>query len=406
MKVPRHLWAGNWREESERARAELAGATPPPAAPQDTPPPDVPAATEADIAATQAPAAGQRRPIRPVAACVAAAAIGAGAYMVGTNHGSDSPSTPAALPAVAARPVKAPAGQTRAGIIYSRTSPAVVSIRTSSGSGTGFLVQDARTVVTNAHVVQSASQVTVRFGAEGRDLTGQVLGTDSSSDLAVVRIPAGSAPAGAQPLALADSNQVAVGDDVIAIGNPFGLDRTATEGIVSGLGREIRAPNGFEISDAIQTDAPINPGNSGGPLLDVTGRVIGVNSQIETGGTQSGNLGIGFAVPSNSIRQVVPQLARGRTIAHAWLGVETATSASGSGAQVRGVTAGGPAQDAGIRAGDTLLSIGGTPVHNFSGIAAAVNAHKPGDAVDVRVSRGGRTVTIRVKLGTRPSQAP
>jgi putative serine protease PepD len=341
-----------------------------------------------------------------VALGAAVVVVAAGAYALGTNNGPDTPKAPGALPAVAARPLKPPAGKTRAGVIYGKASPAVVSIRTADGSGTGFLVQDTTTVVTNAHVVASAHQVTVRFGAEGRDLTGQVLGSDSSSDLAVVRIPAGSAPAGAKPLALADSNQVAVGDDVIAIGNPFGLDRTATEGIVSGLGREIRAPNGFEIADAIQTDAPINPGNSGGPLLDVSGRVIGVNSQIETGGTSNGNLGIGFAVPSNSIRQVVPQLVRGHAIARAWLGVETAASASGSGAQVHGVTAGGPADDAGLRTGDTILSIGGTPVHDFSGIAAAVNAHQPGDRVDVRVDRGGRSVTIHVKLGTRPNQAP
>src|SRR5205814_257995 len=159
------------------------------------------------------------------------------------------------------------------------------------------------------------SRVLVRFGQEQTSLDGKVIGSDPSSDLAVVSIGANSVPKAVKPLQFADSRAVQVGDTAIAIGNPFGLDRTATEGIVSGLGRRIQAPNGFEIDQAIQTDAPINPGNSGGPLLDDSGRVIGVNSQIETGGgTSGGNVGIGFAVPSNTVRSVVPILEKGKNV--------------------------------------------------------------------------------------------
>ena len=156
------------------------------------------------------------------------------------------------------------------------------------------------------------TRVVVKFGTDGRSIDGEVKGADPSSDLAVVTIDPGSAPGNAKPLQFADSRQVRVGDTAIAIGNPFGLDRTATEGIVSGIGRSITAPNGFSIDEVIQTDAPINPGNSGGPLLDETGRVIGINSQIATaGGTSQGNVGIGFAVPSNTVREVVPRLEKG-----------------------------------------------------------------------------------------------
>ena len=215
------------------------------------------------------------------------------------------------------------------GAVYASASPAVVSIRAGSATGTGFLIDRDGRVVTNAHVVEGNDRVEVRFGADSDSIEGQVRGTDPSSDLAVVEIDPGKVPAGVTPLRLADSRDVQVGDVAIAIGNPFGLDRTATEGIVSGVGREIQAPNGFSIDSVIQTDAPINPGNSGGPLLDESGRVIGVNSQIETGGSQ-GNVGIGFAVPSNTVREVVPALTRGEQIERAYLGVQTSPASMSS----------------------------------------------------------------------------
>jgi putative serine protease PepD len=417
MKPPRHLWAGSWREESERARQNDAQAAPTVVLPPVEPiRPPAPAAGRPEPEPAPGPepdgplAALRRLPARRVALfAVPAVALVVGAYALGSRDNANPSSTvaPAALPASTGKPLKPRPGQTRAGAIYNQASPAVVSIKAGNASGTGFLVTDKRTVVTNAHVVQSAQRVTVRFGSDGRDLQGEVLGTDPSSDLAVIQLDRGAAPAGVKPLKLADSDQVRVGDSVIAIGNPFGLDRTATEGIVSGLGRAIRAPDGYEIDDVIQTDAPINPGNSGGPLLDETGRVIGVNSQIETGGTSNGNLGIGFAVSSNSVRAVVPQLALGRRVAHAWLGVATSgLTSSGGGAQVQSVTPGGPADRAGIEVGDTITTIDGNAVNEFSDVARVVNVKKPGDRIAARLLRGGRNLELNVTLGTRPPRTP
>ncbi len=232
--------------------------------------------------------------------------------------------------------------------VYAKASPAVVSIRAGQGQGTGFLIDRDGTVVTNAHVVGDAATVQVRFGEDGRRATGRVMGSDPSSDLAVVKIDA-SAAAGVTPLRFAADSTVSVGDAVVAIGNPFGLDRTATAGIVSAKGRSIEAPNGFSISGAIQTDAPINPGNSGGPLLDRAGRVIGVNSQIATSGAGGGNVGVGFAVPSSLVREVVPALQSGGSIARPYLGVSTAETTGGA-VVVASVAPGGPAARAGMRA--------------------------------------------------------
>jgi putative serine protease PepD len=260
--------------------------------------------------------------------------------------------------------------------------------------------------VTNAHVAGSAKDVTVKFGQNGAALDGKVKGVDASVDLAVVHIPASSIPKGVKPLQLADSRSVQVGDTAIAIGNPFGLDRTATEGIISATDREIQAPNGFQIDSVIQTDAPINPGNSGGPLLDDGGHVIGVNSQIATAGS-SGNVGVGFAVPSNTVRQVAPALERGQTVKHAWLGVQTsAPTSSVQGAEVQNITPGGPAEAARFRTGDVITKIDGQPVKSPSDVSAAVNQKAPGDKVVVQVERNGLTQELTAKLGTRPGRTP
>jgi putative serine protease PepD len=199
--------------------------------------------------------------------------------------------------------------------IYARASSGVVSVHMSSGtgtaSGTGFVVDSDGTIVTNAHVVGDAQEAQVRFDDDA-PVRAEVVGTDPSSDLAVLRVD--PAQAGTlHPLTLAESDDVRVGDSAIAVGYPFGLDRTATAGIVSGLGRRIQAPNGVGIDEVIQTDAPINPGNSGGPLLDASGRVIGVNSQIATASAGGGNVGVGFAIPSDTVREVVPRLKAGQT---------------------------------------------------------------------------------------------
>src|SRR3954453_19851901 len=310
----------------------------------------------------------------------------------------------------------APAGEKARTVraIYASASPSVVFIRvdrgSSSASGTGFLIADDGTIVTNAHVVEGATSAKVRLGDHGRDYTAQIVGRDPSSDLAVIKVPS-SATHGIKPLTLADSDKVKVGDTAVAIGYPLGLDRTVTAGIVSGVGREIQAPNGFQIDEAIQTDAPINPGNSGGPLLDDSGRVIGVNSQIETGnGTSGGNVGIGFAVPSNILRTVVPVLEKGKNVEHAFLGVEAAADVNGgiapAGAEIANVTAGGPAEAAGLQPGDIIIAIDGKSIDSFDQVSAIINSHKVGDTIAVRVDRGGNAQTFHVKLTTRPKSAP
>jgi putative serine protease PepD len=324
------------------------------------------------------------------------------AFSVGTLVGGGS-NTPDPLPAVSEKPLKPRQGQTRAGAIYAVASPAVVSIRTSSGSGTGFLIDSSGRIVTNSHVVGGNSRVLVRFGQDQTSLDGKVVGSDPSSDIAVVDIGASSIPKGAKPLQFADSRAVQVGDTAIAIGNPFGLDRTATEGIVSGLGREIKAPNGFQIDSVIQTDAPINPGNSGGPLLDDSGHVIGVNSQIATAGAGGGNLGIGFAVPSNTARQVVPQLEKGQAVKRPYLGTQTSADPTNpNGAQVQSITPGGPADKAGLRKGDVIKAIDGKPVKDPSDLSSAIAVKKPGDTVTLRIERNGLTQDLDATLGTRP----
>jgi putative serine protease PepD len=402
MRLPRHLWTGDWRFEAEAAReaAEEEAARRRAALAQRAP------AAPEEAADAGAPRSNRLQVVAAIAA--GALAIAGGAYAAGSLLGGGD-DAPAPLPAVSSTPIQPKKGQTRAGAIYAQASPAVVSIRTGGGSGTGFLVDSNGTLVTNAHVVGTSDRVVVKFGPDGRSLDGDVLGVDQSSDLAVVRIDAGAAPSDAKPLRFADSREVRVGDTAIAIGNPFGLDRTATEGIVSGLGREIQAPNGFQIDQVIQTDAPINPGNSGGPLLDDSGRVIGVNSQIATGGAGSGNVGIGFAVPSNTVREVVPRLERGERIARPYLGVETSdpTAPGGpGGAEVQSVSPGGPAERAGLLQGDVITEIDGRPVDASSDVAKIVNTKKPGDSVRIRVDRSGQEISLGVKLGTRPARTP
>jgi putative serine protease PepD len=289
---------------------------------------------------------------------------------------------------------------TQVGRVYDAAAPGVVSVQAGPASGTGFVVNRNGTLITNAHVVAGAETAQVSFGNSGRMIDAEVLGTDVSSDIAVLRVDPGSVDR-LRPLTLANSDRVRVGDAVVAVGNPFGLDRTATAGIVSAVGREIRAPDGFQIDHVIQTDAPINPGNSGGPLLDARGRVIGVNTQIATGGTSRGNVGIGFAVPSNTVRQVLPALVRGERIERPFLGVTSSPHPLG-GAEVQGVTPGGPAAAAGLRAGDVILGVDGRPVRDPDDLSEIVSGLEPGDDVEVEVRRDGVERTFEAELGERP----
>jgi putative serine protease PepD len=335
---------------------------------------------------------------RGLASAVAlTAALAALALSAVTLIGDDDSSPQsAALPAAGGgRPAP-----TQVGRVYDSAAPGVVSVQAGSASGTGFVVRGDGTIVTNAHVVSDAESVQVRFGDSGETVQGEVLGTDPSSDLAVVRVDPGSTGS-LRALPLADSDDVRVGDAVVAIGNPFGLDRTATAGIVSSLGREIQAPDGFQIDEVIQTDAPINPGNSGGPLLDVRGRVVGVNTQIATGGGGNGNVGIGFAVPSNRVREVLPALSRGEHIERAYLGVTSAPHPDG--AQIQGVTPGSPAASADLRTGDVITGVDGRDVSEPEDVSQAINSLEPGDEIRLEVERGGETRTVTVELAERPT---
>jgi putative serine protease PepD len=294
--------------------------------------------------------------------------------------------------------------------IVADAGPSVVLIRSESGgsgaSGTGFVIDTNGTIVTNAHVVEGASRVQVRFEDTAERVQAEVLGTDASSDLAVLRVDA-SHTQKLKPLRFADSDSVKIGDIALAIGYPLGLDQTLTQGIVSAVdGSPIKSPNGFSIDKVIQTDAPINPGNSGGPLLDGAGRVIGINSQIATvaaAGGGGGNVGIGFAVPSNTVRQVVPRLRAGAAIRRPYLGITTSESSTGAlGAQVADVIGGGPAAAAGIAVGDTVTGVNGQAIERPDDVSAAIENRRPGDKVDIKLTRGGDERTVSVTLGTRP----
>jgi putative serine protease PepD len=355
---------------------------------------------------------------RPVISLAAAALIGGGAGAVATDalH-SDSQ---AATGTASAAPAYAVAATTTKGLtphqVYEQAKDSVAYItadvtqqsagpfgQTEQGTatGSGFVVRSDGYIVTNDHVVDSASSVKVKIG-DGRTLPARVVGTDPSTDLAVLKVD----QTGLKPLTLGDSDAAEVGDPVDAIGNPFGLDRTLTTGVVSALQREISSPNGFSIDNVIQTDAAINPGNSGGPLFNAAGQVIGVNSQIETGGStsggESGNVGIGFAIPSNTVKAVVDQLIASGKVSHAYLGVSS-TDASSSGAKVASVTSGGPAASAGLQPGDVITSLGGEAVSNSSALSSLVDEHKPGDTVALTVTRDGQRKTLDVTLAQRPA---
>ena len=352
----------------------------------------------------RARAAAERRRRRRIALAAAGAlALGAAGLLIGLGLGAGDDTLPAAD---GGQPPTERGGNTVAGRVYSRAGAAVVSVQASQGagtaSGTGFVIDDRGTIVTNAHVVGDADSARVRFGDRRARIEADVLGSDPSSDLAAIRVDPNDVGRRLTRLPLADSDDVKVGDTAVAIGHPFGLDRTATAGIVSGVGREIRAPNGFQIDEVIQTDAPINPGNSGGPLLDSRGRVIGVSSQIATAAGSGGNVGIGFAVPSNTVREVIPRLTRGQSVVRPYLGLTTGPSVLGPGAVVVEATPGGPADDAGLVAGDRVVSVGGRPVRDPDDVARGIEGRSPGDRVEVEVERSGARRSFEVELGRRP----
>jgi putative serine protease PepD len=289
--------------------------------------------------------------------------------------------------------------------IYAQTAPGVAFIqnRTNGGSGSGFLIDAQGHVVTNEHVVDGGSSFTVRFGEDGDALPAKLAGQDASTDLAVLEIDPKEVPAETKPLELASSARLRPGDVAIAIGSPFGLSGTVTTGIISALDRDIKAPNGFDISGVLQTDAAINPGNSGGPLLDAEGRVIGVNSQIASSDARQSS-GVGFAVPVDTVKEVVPQLLEGGAIERAYLGVSSTLHPTEDGAVVATIAPGGPASKSELRIGDRITSAGDRAIAEPSDLSTAILDYKPGDRVELRVVRDGEQRTIEVQLGTRPDQ--
>ena len=288
-------------------------------------------------------------------------------------------------------------------------------------TGTGFLVDGSGHIVTNDHVAAGGRVVTVQAGPRTRRVRARIVGRDPSTDLALLRVDPREAPELA-PLPLGDSDDVRVGDTAIAVGNPYGLQRTLTVGVVSAIDRSIDAPDGFPIDGAVQTDAAINPGNSGGPLLDGSGRVIGVLAQSESGST-----GIAYAVPVDTLRRVIPDLRRDGRVERAHLGVATVELEpdlartlglrSRQGLVVSDVTGGSPADDAGVRGaqsiergaprgGDVLLAIDGTPLAETSDLTAALERLSPGQEVELTVLRDGRRLTLEAELGRRETPAP
>jgi putative serine protease PepD len=284
--------------------------------------------------------------------------------------------------------------------IYRRTKQGVVDIvaTTPAGraEGSGMVIDKQGDIVTNQHVVDGATAVEVRF-ADGTRAGARMVGQDPSSDLAVIRVSGVDSPK-LQPLTLGDSSKAQVGSGVIAIGSPYGLAGSVTVGVISALDRSIQSPNHYTIAGAIQTDAPINHGNSGGPLLDTNGRVIGVNSQIESG--SGDNSGVGFAVPSNTVQRVVKQILAGNQVHHAFLGLQLSDGASG-GAQVSAVTSGSPAASAGVRTGDVVTAVDGAAVAGPDDVVSDVQSHNPGDTITLSVGRGGTEHSVRVTLTDR-----
>jgi S1-C subfamily serine protease len=307
--------------------------------------------------------------------------------------------------------------------IYQLARKGVVEVSSAQGQGSGFVYDANGHVLTNQHVVSGASSLTVKLW-NGKTFGAQVVGTDASTDLAVLKI---SAPASELfPLTLGDSGRLVVGDNVVAIGSPFGLEETVTSGIVSALHREMRSPNGFAIDDSIQTDAAINHGNSGGPLLDASGRVLGINSQIET--NTGDGAGVGFAVPIDAVRHSLAQLRRTGKVRYAYLGIQTLEVypqlaqhfhlGVDHGAYLDDVLPGGPAAKAGLHGangdtvtfqgarfrpgGDVITKVGSTQIAHAADVSLALSRYEPGQTAPITVARGGHERVVDVKLGERP----
>jgi putative serine protease PepD len=348
-----------------------------------------------------------RRGAPVAAALVLGVGVGAGIY-AGVGGGDNGSAPTAIVPAQSASSTQTVSSLTQ---LYRNVTPGVVEITVSGtttdtfggtqqsvSEGSGFVVDTKGDIVTNAHVVDGGSSISVRF-QNGKVAKATLVGSDDSSDIAVIKVDVPASQL--HPLTLGDSSTIEPGVEVVAIGSPFGLPETMTSGIVSAIDRTITAPNRYSIAGAIQTDAPINHGNSGGPLLTANGEVIGVNAQIDS--DSGGNDGVGFALPINAVKSAVNTLIAGGKVQHAYLGISVGNTTNDVGAQVERVVAGSPAASSGLKAGDVITAIDGKPITSADDLTAAVSARAPSDKVTVTITRSGTSKTIDVTLGTRPS---
>ena len=358
----------------------------------------------------------QRTFLRRGAPVAAALALGAGAGVgiyAGVSGGGESAAPTVTVPA--AQPAAATTTVSSLTQLYKNVTPGVVDITvtskaardpngfgpqggTSQAEGSGFVVDTSGHIVTNQHVVDGATAITVRF-PDGTTAKATLVGSDPSTDIAVVKVDVAASEL--HPLTLGSSKNVLPGQDVVAIGSPFGLADSMTSGIVSAIGRTIQAPNGYSIANSIQTDAPINHGNSGGPLLDLNGNVLGVNAQIESGG--GGSDGVGFAIPIDSVKSVVNTIIAGGKVEHAYIGIHVGDATNGAGALIGSVSSGTPGAKAGLKAGDVITTLDGKAITKADDLTAGITAHAPNDKVILTVIRNGKSVQIDVTLGVRPS---
>lgn len=377
-------------------------------------------------------------PLRRIAALVLPAAIGAGVALgvVGATVGFGGDTTTiiregggtvlASAPAESARVAESGEGAKALSVsqLVKRESPAVVLVTVDDGQGggglgSGFLIDRKGHILTNAHVVDGGEQTSVTF-SDGTVEKAKVLGVDKSTDLAVLKVA--EVPTGVEPAPLGSSAGLLVGQEVVAIGNPYGLERTATTGIVSALKRAIESPNNFTIQNAIQTDAAINQGNSGGPLYDMAGRVVGMNTQIAS--QNGGNVGIGFAVPIDTIKPIAEAIINEGTVQHAWIGItgrELTPALAGKlglegrrGVLVAETVPGSPAREEGLKAADDpkaevprgadlIVAVNGRPVVDMADVSQAVASRRVGEKVTVTVLRDGQERTVALTLKDRPS---
>ncbi|NUT33326.1 MAG: PDZ domain-containing protein, partial [Hamadaea sp.] len=361
-----------------------------PAGPVWTPPGTLPPGSPFGPAATPS----RSRPFLRIVAGVAAAGIIAlcsavAGGVVGATLVDKNPTTTTTINAAPA------VDRSSLADIAASVTPSVVSISTGSGEGSGVVFSADGYILTNNHVVATASgkSVTVTF-SDGTRSTATVVGTDARYDLAVIK----ANKTGLTPAKFGKSTDVRVGDTVLAIGSPLGLEGSVTEGIISAKNRTITV-QGSSMSGLLQTDAPINPGNSGGALVNTNGEVIGINSSIATDGSSEGNIGIGFAIAGDRAVSVANQLIKGEKVAHPYLGVKAGDNANG-GATVSEVVAGGAAAKAGLKVGDVVTKFGDVVINDADDLVSAVQSRNPGDQVTVTYTRDGTSTTTTVTLGS------